>query len=402
MTPRADASTRDGTRTRLSNAGRGLPRLAAAGPVLVLFLLGIVMIGSAVLEERASVAVAHGHELSHAYQKLDASIARESAAEAKYLLEPSTERLSVFRAAHEEVAARLERVSLAESEEDLGKLAEIAALHRARQALVHPSDVGERADDEDRELVAAVGELADEHLEETEAGLSGLRRLQHASLVVAVTGFAVGFVLVLALAVFLHENRRRLAEQSLLHEHAATHDPLTGMPNRALFAGRLEAALEEGARSGHPAGLLVMDLNGFKDVNDTLGHQAGDALLEQVAQRLVGVCREEDTVARMGGDEFAVVVVDAPDVATVDAIAERFSAALRAPFAVAGTEVHMRASLGVAMQGRDGAGPEDLLRNADAAMYAAKRSGGIEHPARVDTDLDTARRDETAGAARVR
>ena len=171
--------------------------------------------------------------------------------------------------------------------------------------------------------------------------------------------------------------RKRLEAQLT---HLAFHDPLTGLTNRALFRDRVAHALERGARApgASPVAVLYLDLDDFKTVNDSLGHAAGDALLRQVAQRLLHVTRGADTVARLGGDEFAVLLeaVGTEDEAT--AVARRLLDALAAPVDALGTPVSVGASVGVALA-RPEDGPDELLRNADVAMYMAKRSGKRHH-----------------------
>ena len=166
---------------------------------------------------------------------------------------------------------------------------------------------------------------------------------------------------------------RKQAETELAHQ--AQHDHLTGLPNRLLLADRLAAGIEGAARSGVMAAVIYVDLDGFKFVNDTLGHEAGDELLQQVTERLKGCIREPDTLARMGGDEFMLVVNDVREDEIALRIAERLREALRKSFAVAGHELFMTASLGIAMYPRDGQDVSTLQRNADAAMYEAKRGG---------------------------
>jgi diguanylate cyclase (GGDEF)-like protein/PAS domain S-box-containing protein len=166
---------------------------------------------------------------------------------------------------------------------------------------------------------------------------------------------------------------RKKAETELAHQ--AQHDHLTGLPNRLLLADRLAASIDRAARSGAMTAVIYLDLDGFKFVNDTLGHEAGDELLQQVTERLRACIREPDTLARMGGDEFMLVVNQVPDDRIALRIAERLRAALRKSFQVAEHELYMTASLGIAMYPRDGSDVSTLRRNADAAMYEAKRGG---------------------------
>ena len=159
---------------------------------------------------------------------------------------------------------------------------------------------------------------------------------------------------------------RRALEVELTHQ--ARHDPLTGLANRVLLLDRLRGA----PAAGTTVAVILIDLDGFKNVNDTLGHPAGDQLLRSAAQRLLGCVRPEDTTARLGGDEFAVLTDGGPEVAQT--VGRRIVEALRRPFGVAGHEVRIGASVGVAHgDGREAA--EDLLRDADIAMYVAKNAG---------------------------
>ncbi|WP_189083154.1 putative bifunctional diguanylate cyclase/phosphodiesterase, partial [Mangrovihabitans endophyticus] len=161
-------------------------------------------------------------------------------------------------------------------------------------------------------------------------------------------------------------------QEQLVHE--AYHDGLTGLASRALFAERLEAAMAA-AGQGDGVAVLFLDLDGFKEVNDSLGHVAGDQLLVRVAGRLLESVREDDTVARFGGDEFGVLVQSVTAHADAEAVARRIVAALREPFTVGGRELHVGTSIGIASDA-DAGDAGQLLRNADLAMYEAKSGGG--------------------------
>jgi diguanylate cyclase (GGDEF)-like protein len=157
--------------------------------------------------------------------------------------------------------------------------------------------------------------------------------------------------------------------------HAALHDPLTGLPNRALALDRLDLALARRKREGIEVAMLMLDLDRFKIINDSLGHAAGDELLLALASRLQGAVRPSDTVARLSGDEFVVVCERPAGVRHVVALAERIANAVSRPFALASGEHFLTASIGIAMAERAADTSASLLRDADAAMYRAKQRG---------------------------
>jgi diguanylate cyclase (GGDEF)-like protein len=178
-----------------------------------------------------------------------------------------------------------------------------------------------------------------------------------------------------------HDLGARVAERTrqleLAHrqlERLALYDPLTGLANRTLLADRIARAVTRAERGATPPAVLLLDLDGFKSVNDSYGHAAGDRLLVEMAQRLRAVVRDEDTVARLGGDEFAVVLCHATDDQALE-VADRIMAALTKPVTVGDATCWVRASIGVRLADR-GQPPDTLLRDADTAMYAAKASGG--------------------------
>jgi diguanylate cyclase (GGDEF)-like protein/PAS domain S-box-containing protein len=157
--------------------------------------------------------------------------------------------------------------------------------------------------------------------------------------------------------------------------HLAHHDPLTDLPNRLLFHDRLGHALSRADRDGSQLGVLFIDLDRFKHINDSLGHLAGDGLLQEVARRLTGAVRREDTVARMGGDEFTLLLEDLRRPEDAAVLARKLLEALGDPYAIAGRELFVTASVGISLYPRDGRSAEELVRNADAAMYQAKDAG---------------------------
>ncbi len=171
----------------------------------------------------------------------------------------------------------------------------------------------------------------------------------------------------------LHKQKKALLEKHKQLLHLAQHDPLTGLPNRSLFMDRLERAVAQAKRSGEVVAVCFLDLNGFKEVNDSLGHAAGDDLLRQIAERLGKRRRESDTLARMGGDEFTVIATGLKDVQSVKRVAGALLDAFHLPFNVQNQEVAMSASLGLALYPQDGRSADELLQVADSAMYRVKR-----------------------------
>ncbi|HWW53418.1 MAG TPA: EAL domain-containing protein, partial [Acidimicrobiales bacterium] len=177
---------------------------------------------------------------------------------------------------------------------------------------------------------------------------------------------------------FIHDITERKAFEEQL-EHQSLHDPLTGLPNRALLLDRLRHSIRRAQRSQGRTGVLFIDLDRFKAVNDSLGHEGGDRLLLGVAGRLPGVLRAGDTLARLGGDEFVVLCEELARGDDAVAVAERIVGAFVSPFQIGGTEVQMSASIGVAVAVGADADAEQLLADADLAMYRAKERGRGSH-----------------------
>jgi diguanylate cyclase (GGDEF)-like protein len=170
----------------------------------------------------------------------------------------------------------------------------------------------------------------------------------------------------------LNHMRDKLVEQAEVLEHQALHDDLTQLPNRALLEDRLNQVLLSARRDDQRFSMLLMDLDHFKEVNDTLGHAAGDLILREFAARLRAAVREPDTVARLGGDEFAIILANADVAGAIDTV-RRIGTALEPPFALDGRPLRVAASIGIAVYPEHGPDFDSLLRRADIAMYTAKR-----------------------------
>jgi diguanylate cyclase (GGDEF)-like protein len=180
--------------------------------------------------------------------------------------------------------------------------------------------------------------------------------------------------LALACAAIARANAKvsRLEQEVVELRHCAYHDELTGLPNRSLLLDRLSRAIAQAARQRKQVALLLLDLDGFKTVNDTFGHAAGDQLLQRVAQRLLASTRNADTTSRYGGDEFVILLPEVEDENRVTEVAHKIHARLTEPFLIGGYSMVVTACIGTATYPGDGTRADDLLERADTAMYIAK------------------------------
>jgi diguanylate cyclase (GGDEF)-like protein len=175
------------------------------------------------------------------------------------------------------------------------------------------------------------------------------------------------------IALFTDITQKKQAEDLIWHQ--ANYDALTNLPNRRLFRDRLMQEMKLSQRAGHSLALLLIDLDRFKEVNDTLGHEMGDLLLVDASRRIAACVRETDTVARLGGDEFAAVLPNLADTARVEQVAQAITQVLSEPFQLKDEMANVTASIGIALYPSDAAAPEALLRNADQAMFEVKNRG---------------------------
>ena len=187
-------------------------------------------------------------------------------------------------------------------------------------------------------------------------------------------GVLLGGLLLLYLALFriVSDASSKLRHQAKTNEYQAFHDVLTGLANRGLYKDRVQQAIREGEREGWLVAVMLMDLDRFKEINDTLGHHKGDQVLQQIAGRLQEVLRSPDTVARLGGDEFAVLLPHVPDPAAAIHVADKIQEALHHPFVVESMALDVRASIGISFFPGHGDDVDVLLQRADVAMYLAK------------------------------
>ncbi len=229
-----------------------------------------------------------------------------------------------------------------------------------------------------------------------QASINGLM-LGLAPIIVLAADFALPAIALLFLPIFaVHRGGREAIEK----EHQALHDALTGLPNRELFRDRIDQVVRRGRRHGEHAVVMIMDLDHFKEINDTLGHHMGDLLLEEVARRLKRALRDSDTVARLGGDEFGVLLphVDSPQDASM--VAQNLLVHLREPFVLEGMRLEIDASVGLALYPMHGEDNETLQQRADIAMYSAKQSGRGHAIFEPELDRHSPRRLALAGGLR--
>ncbi|WP_129782197.1 putative bifunctional diguanylate cyclase/phosphodiesterase [Peristeroidobacter soli] len=203
-------------------------------------------------------------------------------------------------------------------------------------------------------------------------------------LAVTIAGFALGILLVTMILAFYdaqleakaRQHAAALEEANARLREQATHDALTGLPNRVLLEDRLRQAIGLADRSGKRFAAMILDLDRFKLINDSLGHHAGDELLREVAKRLQGLLRKSDTLARLGGDEFVIVIEDVAERSAPQTVAQKIIAAINQRFRAYNVDVHTSPSIGIAIYPDDGRDGAALLAKADIAMYQAKQAGG--------------------------
>ncbi len=315
----------------------------------------------------------NGTVISYGDKEVVCSVARDltERKEAEEALKESEER---FRSAFEDAPVGVAFVDLNRRylrvnhalREMLG-YSEEELLEKTSREITHPEDLEKSAE---RTRLVLENEAGSSHLEKRYMHADGhvVWVLSSVSLVQDSGGNPDHFV-----ALFQDVTERKALEERL--EHQAFHDSLTDLPNRALFTDRLGHALSRLNRRKEPIAVLFVDLDNFKHVNDSLGHEAGDRLLVTAAKRLRKSVRPEDTVARLGGDEFTVLLEGIVDRGGAERAAERISRSMQAPFNLDGREIFTGVSIGIALTDTIPKETEDLLKNADLALYSAKRKG---------------------------
>ena len=361
---------------------RGLGIAAIAFAVIALM---VVSISGSFATDRIAAKSENAVFLNTAYQKAATGVAAEESLERKYRLEPGPAPLAAHRAARVQVRGALARIQQLGTATDRRLAAKVEAEHAAyvnaatamfaavgrheSSATVNAID-GRRVDPVFGAMQTQIYAVAASHEAAALNQLTEMRHTDHVVLGVDVATLVAGIALIAAAAVALNRSHRRLRTQSGLNRYQALHDSLTGLPNRTLFQDRTAHALAAAARSGKQVAVMLVDVNRFKDVNDTLGHHYGDLLLVQIAQRFTRALRAGDSVARLGGDEFAVLLCSS-DADDAVAAAHRLTEVLADSFTVKDISLDVEVSIGIALAGPD-ADVDTALRHADVAMYEAK------------------------------
>jgi diguanylate cyclase len=383
------------------------PRLyhgALGGLALVLLLLAGFGVLSARRTDAAARHVSAASELADVYQRARFAVSEEESLERKYRLEPGREVRARHRIAAQDLAGALVDISRIGTPGDRALVARLLEIHRsylealdrmfaavdARDAkLVLAIDDGQ-VDPRFGVIVHDVDNASRAHREVAASSLRDLRGTEHSVLAATPVAFALGLLLLAFLTWLLTRINRQLARHARESEHGALHDALTGLPNRVLFADRLEHAIASARHDPAPFSVLMIDLDRFKEINDSLGHSTGDKLLCEIGPRLAPILRPADTIARLGGDEFALLLAS---VGTDEAqlTAQRILAALRETFALGQVSVTVDASVGIVTSPAHGADVETLIQRADVAMYMAKggaRGAAVYDPAADPYDPD--------------
>lgn len=349
--------------------------LATATAALAMVALGVTTVGSVVAIDRSNQRVTQTRELVASFRGVTDAIAAAGFAEAGYLRDPGPETWARLESALDDVPPLIADLRDEVGRRDGITLSNLAVLNSRYAAQVRdnreraggPVDdriAGPALDSMTTLLDATITRYRDDLTAATAQQATLIDRLRILLPAVFLIAFGIlGWVMRLNL-----RDRRRLASDAAAQRALAHTDVLTGLPNRAALLGAMGDLLGDPRSS---VLLLYLDLDRFKPINDTWGHEAGDAVLRQVADRLRAVVREGDLAARLGGDEFAILLTRRPDAGRV---ADRVLAAFAEGFDIAGRVVDVGASIGVADSDVAGRDPRALLRAADDAMYAAKRA----------------------------
>jgi diguanylate cyclase (GGDEF)-like protein len=364
-------------------------RLAGIGVVMVMLGISLFAVWSShATGDSASQAVA-ASRLSDDYADASDAVAAQESWELEYRLDPGVAAEREF-----DQAAAAFKTAMRAVKEDGGPsdaalvdktLVQHQAYVAAAERMFRARDTGdqkavaridrEQADPAFDAVKESVRTAADDKHQDSLIALGELERLRQQTRLWTPAVFLLGLIVTGLLALVAREYRRTLVCERAQAVHESLHDPLCGLPNRTLLQERLDDALHADRLARTRTALLLIDLDRFKDINDTFGHQYGDELLREVASRLSKGLRDVDTVARLGGDEFAVIVPAVQSLAEAMEVAVRLREALSPSFRVFGVDLNVGASIGVVVSGEHGQNTGTLMQRADIAMYAAKNQG---------------------------
>ncbi|WP_100501006.1 putative bifunctional diguanylate cyclase/phosphodiesterase [Geodermatophilus chilensis] len=376
--PRARAQR--GARLRLSAAS------ATAGLVAVLAVLTVFSVTAAVTNARATAQARESAAVSEWSKVAERSLLHQEALVDQLATERDAGQWAAFEAAGADTRTAIREMGAVAGTGHGELIDEWLRLHARYEYAVGQLLVATRdnpgiaepyeevyVDPHLEALETLIQEEAAEHWDEANASLESMEDVQRVLLVATPVLFGVGLGLVAWFTLVLTRSRRETVAQAERNRQLALHDALTGLPNRTLLRQRVDGALA-GCHPG-AVGLVLIDLDRFKEINDTLGHAYGDVVLQAVADRLRATVRGGDTVARLGGDEFAVLLSRIDDEESARQLAGRALVAMEAPIEVDGVSLDVDASIGIALSGAHGDDVESLLQNADIAMYSAKERG---------------------------
>jgi diguanylate cyclase (GGDEF)-like protein len=365
---------------------RGVRRVAMGGLAVGLAALATITIGGTLSTRRATDQVRASNRVSSAWESVFVQVSTEDEALHAYLATGAEFDRLGLRTAIGAAQERLHWIARTGDSDDAFQVAQIQHYYQQYEstlrAVVTAGQQGRQTDVEDNVQPAAL-EFAqlrrmsvanvERERRALEAYLAVVDRRNRALQTLAVGVFALDLMTFVLSSAILIAYQRRVERQAETNRHQAMHDSLTGMANRVLFRDRAEQALHIAARTRQPVGIVGLDLNGFKQVNDTLGHHVGDLLLQHVSDRLTECVRETDTVARLGGDEFAILLPNVTSAGSAAEVARRILDAIREPIELDGKPVSVGASIGVSVFPEHGTELDALLQKADNAMYQAKR-----------------------------
>lgn len=360
--------------------------IASIGVILILLAVSSFAIWSSQATARSAQRAADASRLSDDYASAARAVTAEESLERKFRLEPTPANRSRFYTESAELTEELAQIRKHGSAIDAALVDRTLTQHAVYLssmirlfAAVNRHDAAETLhidrDETDPAFAliesAVFGQAAAQHAIALDH-LNGLRRLEGLTSWLTPAVFLLGLLVVALLALSSRGYLQIVIAERARAVHDSLHDALTGLPNRALLADRLGQALRTAKRSGSLTGLVQIDLDRFREINDTYGHNYGDALLAQIGPRLRAVVRNSDSVARLGGDEFGVLLSDIGDLSAATAVAGKLRQALECTFSVEGIDIDVEASAGVVVSGEHGEDATVLLQRADIAMHVAK------------------------------